>query len=60
MIDIHNHVIYKFDDGPKTIEESLDMLRLAAEVQKYVLFVAAHNAGPMHPRFGIRGKRRFA
>ena len=29
MIDIHNHILPGFDDGPISIEESLDMLRLA-------------------------------
>ncbi|MBR5301677.1 MAG: hypothetical protein IKU38_02475 [Clostridia bacterium] len=31
MIDIHQHIVYGIDDGPKTISESLQMLRLAAE-----------------------------
>jgi protein-tyrosine phosphatase len=42
MIDIHNHVIYKFDDGPKTIEESLDMLRLAADQGITDVFATSH------------------
>jgi len=31
MIDIHQHVVYGIDDGPKTADESLRMLRMAAE-----------------------------
>ena len=29
MIDFHNHIIPNLDDGPKTIEESIEMLKLA-------------------------------
>ncbi|RPJ04800.1 MAG: hypothetical protein EHM36_09310 [Deltaproteobacteria bacterium] len=28
MIDLHNHILYGLDDGPETIEESLDMCRM--------------------------------
>lgn len=30
MIDIHSHVLYGLDDGAQTVEQSLDMLRMAA------------------------------
>jgi len=30
MVDIHSHVLPGLDDGARTVEESLDMLRLAA------------------------------
>ena len=26
MIDIHSHIVFDVDDGPKTIEESLDLI----------------------------------
>ena len=29
MIDFHNHVMPNVDDGPKTMDESLEMLRYA-------------------------------
>ena len=29
MIDIHNHTLYGVDDGPDTIEESIQMLKTA-------------------------------
>ena len=30
MVDIHSHVLYGLDDGAETLDESLDMLRMAA------------------------------
>ena len=29
MIDFHNHILPDVDDGPKIIEESLEMLKFA-------------------------------
>ena len=31
MVDIHSHVLYGLDDGARTLEDSLAMLRMAAE-----------------------------
>jgi protein-tyrosine phosphatase len=31
MVDIHSHILHGLDDGARTLEESLAMLRLAAE-----------------------------
>src|SRR6185369_3231048 len=31
MIDIHSHILWGLDDGAKTLEQSLAMLKLAAE-----------------------------
>lgn len=42
MIDIHNHVIYKFDDGPKSLKESLNMLRIAADQGITDVFATSH------------------
>ena len=38
MIDFHNHVLPDVDDGPKLIQESIDMLRFASlqGIQKVV------------------------
>lgn len=42
MIDIHNHVIYAFDDGPKTLDESLEMLKQAAGQGITDVFATSH------------------
>lgn len=42
MIDIHNHVLPGFDDGPKTPDESLDLLRIAEETGISVMFATPH------------------
>ena len=31
MVDIHSHILWGLDDGAETLEESLAMLKLAAE-----------------------------
>jgi len=31
MVDIHSHILWGLDDGPETLEESIAMLKLAAE-----------------------------
>lgn len=32
MIDLHSHVLYGVDDGPKSLEESLELLKLAVNM----------------------------
>ena len=31
MVDIHSHILWGLDDGPETLDESLAMLRMAAD-----------------------------
>ncbi len=31
MIDFHNHVLHDVDDGPRKIEDSIEMLRYASK-----------------------------
>ncbi|MDY5059970.1 MAG: CpsB/CapC family capsule biosynthesis tyrosine phosphatase, partial [Staphylococcus simulans] len=31
MIDIHNHIIYNVDDGPKNEDEMISLLKQASE-----------------------------
>ncbi|OPX34101.1 hypothetical protein B1H10_04395 [candidate division KSB1 bacterium 4484_188] len=42
MIDIHNHLIPKFDDGPASLEESLEMLKHAQEQGITDVFATSH------------------
>lgn len=35
MIDIHNHILVDIDDGPKTIEKSIALLKQARRCNKY-------------------------
>ena len=43
MIDIHSHIIYDVDDGSRTIENSLEMLRLAAEAGTTDIVASPHS-----------------
>ncbi len=42
MVDIHNHLIYKFDDGPQTLEECLEMLKIAIDQGITDVFATSH------------------
>ena len=42
MIDIHSHLIPEFDDGPKTFEESLQMLQIAEAQGITDVFATSH------------------
>ena len=42
FIDIHSHLIPQFDDGPKNFQESLDMLRQAADQGIVAVFATSH------------------
>ncbi|MBI2165365.1 MAG: hypothetical protein HYU29_03045 [Chloroflexi bacterium] len=43
MLDLHCHILPGLDDGPKTLEESLAMARLAAQEGTQVLVATPHN-----------------
>ena len=45
MIDIHSHIIYGIDDGSKSIENSLEMLRLAVEAGTTDIVASPHSNG---------------
>jgi protein-tyrosine phosphatase len=47
LIDIHSHVLYGLDDGARTIEDSVAMVRMAAEHGTTDL-VATPHASPMY------------
>ena len=47
MVDIHSHVVYGMDDGAKTLDDSLAMVRMAAESGTTDL-VATPHANPKY------------
>jgi len=48
LVDIHSHVIYGVDDGARTLEDSLALVRMAAESGTTDL-VATPHANPTYP-----------
>ncbi|HFI0131545.1 TPA: CpsB/CapC family capsule biosynthesis tyrosine phosphatase [Streptococcus suis] len=42
MIDIHSHIIFGVDDGPKTIEESLELIKLARSQGIRMIVATSH------------------
>ncbi len=46
MIDIHCHILPNLDDGPKTIESSLEMARQAAEDGIHTIVATPHVKSP--------------
>ncbi|MCB0274553.1 MAG: hypothetical protein KDI06_07050 [Calditrichaeota bacterium] len=60
MIDIHNHVIFDFDDGPKSIEESIAMLRIAMEQGITDVFATSHINELVTPEQETSYFKRFA
>ncbi|MGN0169681.1 MAG: CpsB/CapC family capsule biosynthesis tyrosine phosphatase [Lachnospiraceae bacterium] len=49
MIDIHCHLLYGVDDGPKKIEESLDMLKAAKKQGVDTIILTPHYRKGMFP-----------
>ena len=49
MIDIHNHTLYGVDDGPDTIEESIQMLRDAKKQGIDAVILTPHYRHGMFP-----------
>ena len=42
MVDIHSHVLYGVDDGARTLEDSVAMVRMAAEAGTTDLVATPH------------------
>ena len=43
MVDIHSHIVFGVDDGAKTIEDSVDMLEIAAEAGTTDIVATPHS-----------------
>lgn len=48
MIDIHNHVLVGMDDGPQTLEESINLMKQAKKQGIKGIVVTPHH---LHPRY---------
>lgn len=48
MIDIHSHILHGLDDGAKTLEESIEMVQMAAAAGTTDI-VASPHANPKYP-----------
>jgi len=46
-IDIHCHIIPAVDDGPRTMDESLEMIAMAAEAGTAIMVATPHRNSPM-------------
>jgi protein-tyrosine phosphatase len=53
MVDIHSHILPGVDDGARTMEESVEMLKLAAASGTTDLVATPH----ANPRFPFNGQR---
>lgn len=42
MIDIHSHIIFGVDDGPKTLDESLELLKMAYDQGVRTIVATSH------------------
>ncbi len=58
LIDIHSHVLFGVDDGARTIEDSLAMIRMAAEHGTTDIVLTPH-ASPEYPFNPEKNRERF-
>jgi protein-tyrosine phosphatase len=52
MIDLHNHILYDWDDGPATLDKTLEMARQAVTVGTTIMAATPHrrwNGGESRP-----------
>jgi protein-tyrosine phosphatase len=57
VIDIHSHIIYGVDDGSKTVESSIAMLRMAAEAGTTDIVATPHANDEYQFRPAVIGER---
>ncbi|MFY3790527.1 tyrosine-protein phosphatase [Ureibacillus sp. MALMAid1270] len=54
MIDIHSHILFNLDDGPKTKEESMNMLKTAASEGITDIISTSH---AFHPQYNVPAQK---
>jgi protein-tyrosine phosphatase len=59
MVDIHTHILHDLDDGPATLEESLDMARAALEAGTHTVVATPHVLNCMNLANNSMINRRF-
>ncbi|MGL5778927.1 CpsB/CapC family capsule biosynthesis tyrosine phosphatase, partial [Cetobacterium sp.] len=42
MVDIHTHLLFGVDDGPKTVEESIEMIRDGMKLGFNEFYLTSH------------------
>lgn len=50
IIDLHSHILYGFDDGARTLDESLELGRMAAAAGTRVIAATPHGPGSIASR----------
>ena len=42
MVDIHNHILFGVDDGPKTLDDSIEMIKKAKRLGFKEFYLTSH------------------
>lgn len=60
LVDIHQHIVFGVDDGAKSLDMSLDMVRSAAEQRVSVIACTAHTSVGRHEVDAEKYNRHFS
>jgi protein-tyrosine phosphatase len=59
MLDLHSHILFDLDDGPRRIEDSLEMCRIAAKDGVGAMVATPHFLSPLFDVTPERARDRF-